>query len=84
MGKLLVAAGEMPPGVQRCKFQWFRVRQRPDGSTAMEKIPMLNAPHYTVVRADLGCKLRMVVRPYFADGKAGKVTTAITSTAVVE
>jgi len=79
VGKLLVAAGEMPSGVSRCKFQWFRVRTKPDGSTAMEKVQMPNAPHYSVSRADVGCKLRMVVRPYFADGKAGKVSTAITA-----
>jgi hypothetical protein len=79
VGKLLVAAGEMPQGVSRCKFQWFRVRAKPDGSTAMEKINVPNTPHYSVTRADVGCKLRMVVRPYFADGKAGRVSTAITA-----
>jgi hypothetical protein len=41
-------------------------------------------PHYTATRQDIGCKLRMVVRPYFADGSAGKVATAITETEVVD
>jgi hypothetical protein len=26
VGKLVVAAGEMPEGVEKCKFQWYRVR----------------------------------------------------------
>jgi hypothetical protein len=85
VGKLLVASGDMPARVERCKFQWFRVRTRAsDGQVLMEKIAKVNMPHYTVTRNDIGCQLRMVVRPYFADGTAGKVATAITETAVVD
>jgi len=83
VGKLLVAAGEMPEGVEKCKFQWYRVRTRPDGQSVMEKIGRVNMPHYTVTNADLGCKLRMVVRPYYPDGSAGNISTAITATNVV-
>eukprot|EP00854_Cymbomonas_tetramitiformis_P003885 gene3885-4846_t len=80
VGKLLVAAGSLPPGSTRCKFQWWRVRVPQGGSDAPapERIQGVNTPQYLLTARDLGCQLRVATRPTMADGTQGPIATAIT------